>query len=152
MRVDKASSVEIDFAPQPEIYATFLVNIDRIGLNSPAFARIDTDTASVLDLELPNNVGAGLQVHAGLDLLGPGGNITDDSTVYRVGIHLRRVGPQKLIDVFVAPRGALFATPAVSGIVKNVGNLRSIRIGSIVGIVRGVFDQLLVDTAAMPPL
>lgn len=152
VRFDNDQAVEIDFGPAPEIYAAFLVRLDNVGLGSPAFVRIGTDTPSVVDLELAPNKG-GIAVRLGTDVLGTGAGIVDTNAVYRVGIHLRRAGMKTSIEVFVASRGVAFGGASIASAgLSGLGNIRYLQIGAIGDVnVRGVFDDILVDTAVMPP-
>lgn len=155
VRVDFGSSVEIDFGPAPEVYITFLARFERIGGTGPVFVRIGTDTASVLELSFPTIHSSGILVQSGAVQLGPGGLITDMGPVYRVGIHLRPgLLAQTFVDVFIAPQGAAFGAAAVTGSVNGIGKVRSFQLGSLGGgggNLRAVFDDILVDSATMPP-
>jgi hypothetical protein len=150
-RLDKDDAIEVDFAPVPEIYATFLVRFENIGLGTEVFLRIGT--ATTLDVEIaPGNAAAAVQVHVGPVVLGPGGSLNDSGQTYRMGIHLRQVGTSTGVEVFVAARGAAFGVAAVAGSVGNAGKLHSLQLGAIKGgNIKSVVDDILIDTVAMPP-
>ncbi len=147
---------DVTLPPVDELFATVLVRISNLGSSPTVFSRFQFQgTPSTVDLAL--TAGATFQLRFGGNVLGGGGNFTEEGAIHRFGIHLKRVvGVDMLIEVYEGARGVAFGAPAASATVSvAVGPAVGIQIGAIAGTsASGValsFDDLLVDTASMPP-
>lgn len=145
----------VTLPPTDELFATVLVRISNLGSSPTVFARFQLQgTLSTLDLVL--TVGTTFQVKFGATVLGSGGNFNQEGATHRFGIHLKRTGASGLIEVYEGARGVAFGASAVNTTVSgSVGPVIGVQIGAIAGTsgagVALSFDDLLVDTASMPP-
>lgn len=150
MRSDKDSSGRIAFADTNELYATFLVRFENIGLATSTILAIGVATPlSGLEVAVDND--EGLQLYLGGNQIATGGGKLADNNTYRVGIHIRSGNAgASIVEVFAGAKGAPFGQPALSVNNRVIGTPRSAAIGIVRGNSKGVFDDLTLDKASMP--
>jgi len=154
---ERVSFVQANFSPLDDLYATYLVRFDNIGLGTVVMAQVSS---------APVPFGGGGSLQFGLDAveknliavssgdatIATGGRVTQ-GPVYRVGLHLRQgnagVG---VIEVFVALRGVAFGPPVITIKNRAVGRSQAFSIGNLAdGNLKATYDDVILDRAAMPP-
>lgn len=150
MRADKDCSGRVGFADTSELYATFLVRFENIGLATSAILAIGV-APPLSGLELAVDGDEGIQLFLGNNQIATGGGKLTDNNTYRVGIHIRSGNAGvSLVEVFAGAKGAPFGQPVLSVNNRVIGTPRSAAMGIVRGNSRGVFDDLTLDKASMP--
>jgi hypothetical protein len=147
------SGIQVNFAPVDELYATALVRFETLNGPTHALAFLPPPGGVTVALEV-DDIGP-LALYVGGLRVGKGGSITD-GTVHRLGFHLRNDAMTSLVEVFLAPVGATaFGTPIIKATTMKLGRTTNVRMGDLDGMGGGgaklTFDDLLLDTLAMPP-
>lgn len=150
LRVDKDSFARIDFADKAELYATVIVRFENLGLNTSTIASFGAAGFNpVVELALDDTTG--LQLFIGTAQVAMGGPSINQNITYRIGFHLKQGGVGAAVaEVFVAAQGLPFGPAAMRTTSRALGAVRSMSVGSMNGTARGIFDNVLVDSAAMP--
>jgi hypothetical protein len=141
--------VEITFPEADEIYASFAFAVATFPAARGVIARFSfADPSTTLDFSIAEN--AGMIVKLGGSSVGIGG-VLQVGPAYRVGVHIARTGGGMTIRAQVADGAATVLDGKGSGVtVGSLGGVKRIALGAIDTELSGVFDQLLVDTVAMP--
>ena len=153
LRVDhSASGILVGFAPVSELYATCLVkyeNIDLTYTTSFTFVPEASGVPAEVHASSQNNA---IELFVGGSLVGSGGFLKMGQTL-RLGFHLRQDATSSFVELFMADKGAALGTPIVSAHVTNLGRTAGVRMGVLdtSGNNKATFDDLLLDTAALPP-
>lgn len=158
LRINKAlSGVQIDVPPQVELFATALVRVDVFNFGpSTLFGIVPEAGGTVAELRVQDAGGAlKLALVVGGTVVAAGGALTV-GTVYRVGFHIRQDATTHLIEIFAALAGAPFSMPVVASSTSTLGRSVGLKMGVIdfgagVNNVGATFDNLSIDTLAMPP-
>lgn len=156
MRIDKGTSgIEVDFLPVSELYATALVRVEALSAGvSTGFEFIPELGGSIAQIQVQDGASASTPL-----LLAVGGTAVDSggivaaNTTYRLGFHLRQDATTSLVEVFLAASGAAFGPPVMSTTIPRLGRTKAVRMGVLDGSgaeIRAIFDDLLLDTLAMP--
>jgi hypothetical protein len=156
MKIDKnTSGIEVDFAPVGELYATALVRVENLSVGvSTGLEFIPELGGSTAQIQVEAGGGASTPV-----LLAVGGTVVDSggvvaqNTIYRLGFHLRHDATTSLVEIFVAASGAAFGQPVISTTIATLGRTKAVRMGVLDNggtNTRAIFDNLLLDTLAMP--
>jgi len=155
LAVDKGTSgIQVDVPTLDQVYATTLVRGSGFGFSNDdtILAFVPESGGTIAELHVQTSViGASLVLEVGGIPVGSTSAVTTNTT-YRVGAHLRQDSTAKLIEVFVAPAGMAFAAPFASSSIP-LGRTIGVRIGALGAnstSAKIVFDDLLIDTAAMP--
>lgn len=151
LRIDKDAFGRVTFPDKAEIYATVLVRFENIGLNTSTIVSFGGATLMpAVELSLDKDIG--LQLIIGSDPVATGGPVINQTTTYRIGFHVRQGGVgASLAEVFVAVQGLPFGPPAMRSTARALGAVRSLSVGTLAGNTRSVFDDVIVDSASMPP-
>jgi hypothetical protein len=157
LSVDKGQAgIQVDVPTLTEVYATALLRVGSLSFSSDvtvlAFVPESGGTIAELHLEA-SVVGGTFAVDVGGIPVGSSNGVAAN-TVYRVGFHLRQNATSHLIEVFVAPAGMAFGAPFATSAVM-LGRTIGVRMGDLTATTTSsklVFDDLLIDTAAMPGL
>ena len=147
--------IEVDVPMLSEVYATALVQAEATPFNDDLtiFAFVPESGGTIAELHLVS-VGFGgphFALVIGGRSVGTSGAITA-KTVYRVGFHLLQDSATNLIEVFSGSPTTAFG-PAIITSPSVLGRTIGVRMGLLAGTaISGTFtfDNLLIDTAAMP--
>jgi len=148
------ASVTSGVAGLQEVYVSMLVRVQDVDPNGAAYAPIlrvvvtDTTHADLVVSDPPGG-SFGLSINGGAPIaIVP----YDSKFIYRIGIHAKNGLVEGFVDDTPAtPFAAAFATSTIG--VPGFNGVKKIDFGAIAPAfkVSGVFDDLLVDTASMPP-
>jgi hypothetical protein len=149
---DGKQFVEVELPSPEEIYVTFLFAISSFaaGEFASTLLRVGLSDRSVVDFRVTEHTGSTLSangVTVGIF------TVLQLGTVYRAGLHIRTSAQGTLVEGNIATARAPF-DPRNLGMNSGPthGAVKYVQLGAIdVPTITAVFDQLLVDTAQMPP-
>lgn len=156
MKTDKGTSgIEVDFAPVSELYATALVRFENLSAGLSTVFEFSPElggSTAQIQVQDSGRPGTPLLLAVGGTVLDSGG-IVAQNTPLRLGFHLRQDATSSLVEIFLAASGAAFGQPVMSTAISRLGRTRAVRMGVLDNAgtnTKAVFDDLLLDTLAMP--
>lgn len=159
LRIDKSpSGIEVDVPAQNELFVTALVRLESFnGSESTLLGIVPEPGGTVAEVRVQAGpAGGAMQVTlvVGGNVVAAGGMVAV-GTVYRVGFHVQQDATTHLIEIFMAAAGGAFGAPIIQSTTAVVGRSTGIRMGVLdttgVNNTKSTFDNLFIDTLAMPP-
>jgi hypothetical protein len=159
MRIDKnsggngISGIQVGYAPLDELFAVAMIRLETVSVSGATLLALDPEAGGlVVEVRLSGGNGP-LLLAVGGNVVDSGGNV-GDQTQGRLGIHVRQDASSSFIEVFLSLGTAAFGSPVISLPTAKTGRTTTVRLGVITsgggGLTRAIFDNLFLDTLAMP--
>ena len=151
-RTDKESFGRITFSDKSELFTTFLVRFENLGLNTSTIVSFGGTPIFSPTIDVSVDEVNGFALLIGGDRVDTSATTPAEGVAYRIGVHIKAgaVGAS-VVQGFFAPKTGAFGAPIMESSARAVGPLLSISLGSIQGNSRAVYDDMIVDSASMPP-
>jgi hypothetical protein len=149
---DSTQFVEVGLPNPDEIYVTFLFAVSAFppGNVEDTVLRIGMSDRTVIDFRVTEHLGTTIAANGmSVGIF----TVLQLGTVYRAGLHVRTNAQGTLVEGNIATAKAPF-DPKNAGMISAEahGTVKTVQLGAVDALpLTAVFDQLLVDTAQMPP-
>ncbi|MEA2750141.1 MAG: hypothetical protein QOI41_4284 [Myxococcales bacterium] len=157
MRADKGtggmSGIQVGFAPVDELFAVTMIRLETVAVAGATLLALDPEPGGLVVEVRVSGANGPLLLAVGGNVVDSGGNVVDQ-TQGRLGIHVRQDASSSFIEVFLSLGTAAFGSPVISLPTAKTGRTTTVRLGVIQsgggGLTRAIFDNLFLDTLAMP--
>jgi hypothetical protein len=138
------------FADADDIYVTLFMRLDALPGGDSRIVFFSNDGTTVGNLLLRSN--GALQLRNGSTAIGSAPAALQAGTLYRIGLHQKRgSGANALLEAYLAIGDAAFGAPFASSQTQTFTTAADrLRFGATTGTLNAVFDDIKLDTAALP--
>ncbi len=149
---NRSGYLEARFDPTPDLYVSFYLRLDALPTERPRIFQIQNAGTTIANVQL--RTGGQLRLRIGERATGPDSAPLQPGMLYRVGIHQTKgTGADAVAEAFLAegdaPFGAPFARAMTGTWTTDADRLRFGATNSTK--VKATFDDIRIDTGAMPP-
>jgi unsaturated chondroitin disaccharide hydrolase len=150
-RISSASAyLQENFADADDIFVAFSMRLDAMPSGDSRIALISNDGTTVGNLLLRPS--GALQLRNASAAIGSASAALNVGTIYRIGLHQKRgSGASALLEAYLAVSDAAFGAPFASSQTQTFTSAADrLRFGATTGSLNASFDDIKLDTVALP--